>query len=78
MSEQVTEEAESSVETGVRHELPRPRNARRAQLLTLLRTQAGRRQAFLIADILALPLAMRPRRTVEAQSRAPKIVTRGK
>ena len=78
MSEQVTEAVESSVETGVTHELPRPRNARRTQLLTLLRTQDGRRQAFLIADILALPLAMRSRRAVEAQSRVPKIVTRGK
>lgn len=78
MSEQVTEEVKSPAETGVTHELPQPRNTRREQLLTLLRTPDGRRQAFLIADILALPLAMRPRRAVEVQSRAAKIVTRGK
>jgi hypothetical protein len=78
MSEPVAEETASPVETGATQRLPQPRNARRTQLLTLLRTQDGRRQAFLIADILALPLAMRPHRAVEAQRRAPKIVPRGK
>ena len=64
MSERVAEEVESPEGTGATDRLPTPRNARRAQLLALLRTQDGRRQAWLIADILALPLAMRPRRAV--------------
>jgi hypothetical protein len=62
MSEPVVEEAESSVETGVTHSMPPSRKTRREQLLALLRTPVGRRQALLLADILALPLALRPRR----------------
>jgi hypothetical protein len=64
MSEPVEEAVESSRVTGATQRTPPSRNTRRKQLLAVLRTPEGRRQALLLADILALPLAMRPRRAV--------------
>lgn len=66
MSERIPGEVETCASTGETQKSQRHIDSRRIRLFKLLRTQAGRQQALLFAEILSPPVSARRRRAPTA------------